>query len=176
MPKYIIDTDTGICKPYPGGAENKGAKLYDLFKQFEGVKEYEGIVAQIQKWYYGSVVKASWCATAISYFADQLGIKLKAENVNVLRTQCKILADCGTGQYYDRRTTGLPATLERGDILFWLWQGNTMENTSSKHVGVCAAEKVAIQSAIVPCIGGNQDDKICVKNYSTKYLYAIYRV
>lgn len=176
MAKYIIDTETGICEPYNEDVpETKGEKLYKLFKQFEGTKEYDGVVAQIQKWYYGSLVKASWCATAVSYFASQLGIPIKAENVNVLRTACDILAKGGSGEYYDRRTTGLPETVKRGDILFWLWSGDVMTNTSSKHVGVCAAEKVAIQSAVVPCIGGNQDNSICVKNYDTRKLYAVYR-
>ena len=176
MAKYIIDTESGICEPYNEDVpETKGEKLYKLFKQFEGTKEYDGVVAQIQKWYYGSLVKASWCATAVSYFASQLGIPIKAENVNVLRTACDILAKGGSGEYYDRRTTGLPETVKRGDILFWLWSGDAMTNTSSKHVGVCAAEKVAIQSAVVPCIGGNQDNSICVKNYDTRKLYAVYR-
>lgn len=176
MAKYIIDTETGICEPYTEEKpETKGEKLYKFFKQFEGIKEYDGIVAQIQKWYYGSLVKASWCATAVSYFASQLGIPIKAENVNIMRTACDILAKGGIGEYYDRRTTGLPETVKKGDILFWLWSGDTMTNTSSKHVGVCAAEKVAIQSAVVPCIGGNQDNKICVKNYDTRKLYAVYR-
>jgi hypothetical protein len=176
MAKYIIDTETGICEPYNENVpETKGEKLYKLFKQFEGTKEYDGIVAQIQRWYYGSLVEDSWCATAVSYFASQLGIPIKAENVNVLKTACDILAKGGIGKYWDRRTTGLPSVIHKGDILFWLWSGDTMTNTSSKHVGVCAAEKVSIQSAVVPCIGGNQDDKICVKNYDTRKLYAVYR-
>ena len=176
MAKYIIDTETGICKRYHEDAsETKGEKLYKLFKQFEGAKEYDGIVAQIQKWYYGSLVKTSWCATAVSYFASHLGIPIKSENVNVLRCECERLASIGTGKFYDRRTTGLPAVIHKGDILFWLWSGDTMTNTSSKHVGVCAADKVWVQAAVVPCIGGNQDDKICIKNYDTRKLYAVYR-
>lgn len=175
MAKYIIDTETGICEPYHEEIpETKGEKLYKLFKQFEGTKEYDGIVAQIQKWYYGSLVKASWCATAVSYFASQLGIPIKAENVNVLKTACDILAKGGIGKYYERRTSGLPTTIHKGDILFWLWSGDIMTNTSSKHVGVCAAD-TSIQSAVVPCIGGNQDNSICVKNYDTRKLYAVYR-
>lgn len=175
MAKYIIDTETGICEPYHEEIpEAKGEKLYKLFKQFEGTKEYDGIVAQIQKWYYGSLVKASWCATAVSYFASQLGIPIKAENVNVLKTACDILAKGGIGKYYDRRTTGLPEFIYKGDILFWLWSGDQMTNTSSKHVGVCAAD-TSIYSTVVPCIGGNQDNKICVKNYDTRKLYAVYR-
>ena len=175
MAKYIIDTETCICEPYHEEIpETKGEKLYKLFKQFEGTKEYDGIVAQIQKWYYGSLVKASWCATAVSYFASQLGIPIKAENVNVLKTACDILAKGGIGKYYERRTSGLPTTIHKGDILFWLWSGDIMTNTSSKHVGVCAAD-TSIQSAVVPCIGGNQDNSICVKNYDTRKLYAVYR-
>ena len=176
MAKYIIDTETGICEPYNEDVpETKGEKLYKLFKQFEGTKEYDGIVAQIQEWYYGSLVKASWCATAVSYFMDQLGIPAKAENVNDLRIKCANLTSNGKGYYWCRNELGLPSIIKKGDILFWLWSGDTMTNASSKHVGVCAAEKVAIQSAVVPCIGGNQDNKICIKNYDTRKLYAVYR-
>ena len=176
MVKYIIDIEAGICVPYNEVIPDRtGENLYKLFKQFEGAKEYEGIVAQIQKWYYGSLVKASWCATAVSYFMDQLGIPLKAENVNILRLKCKNLAELHkTGKYYDRTGNGLPDTIRRGDILFWLWSGDQMTNTSSKHVGVCAAD-TSINSAVVPCIGGNQDNMICVKNYDTRKLYAVYR-
>lgn len=175
MVKYIIDMETRICEPYnEGEPETKGEKLYKLFKRFEGTKEYDGIVAQIQKWYYGSLVKAPWCATAVSYFMDQLGAPLKAENVHVLRCECERLASNGTGKYYNRRTTGLPDVICKGDILFWLWHGDVMTSTSSKHVGVCAAD-TSIDSAVIPCIGGNQDNRICVKNYDTRKLYAVYR-
>lgn len=176
MAKYIIDTETGICEPYNEDVpETKGEKLYKLFKQFEGTKEYDGIIAQIQRWYYGSPVRAPWCATAVSYFLVQLGIPASSENVNDLRIKCKNLAANDVGTYWGRDEVGLPSVIKKGDILFWLWSGDTMTNTSSKHVGVCAADKVAIQSAVVPCIGGNQDDKICVKNYDTRKLYAVYR-
>ena len=177
MAKYIIDTETGICEPYDDEIpETKGEKLYKLFKQFEGTKEYDGIVAQIQQWYYGSLVKTPWCATALSYFMDQLGVSLKAENVNDLRLKCKNLAEIHkTGKYYDRTGNGLPNTIRRGDILFWLWSGDRMTNLSSKHVGVCA-NNTNIDSIVVPCIGGNQDDKICVRHYDTRRLYAVYRL
>lgn len=176
MAKYMIDTDTGICEPYNEEMpETMGEKLYKLFKQFEGAREYDGIVAQIQEWYYGSIVKASWCATAVSYFMDQLGVAIKAENVNDLRLKCKNLSAIHKqGMFYDRTGNGLPGTIKRGDVLFWLWSGDQMTNTSRKHVGVCAAN-TSLESAVVPCIGGNQDDKICVKNYDTRKLYAVYR-
>lgn len=176
MAKYIIDTDTGICKLYNEETpETNGERIYKLFKQFEGEKEYKGVVAQIQKWYYGSLVKAPWCATAVSYFANKIGLPIKAENVNDLRIRCKHLSDISKmGKYYGRTDNGLPDTINRGDILFWLWQGDHMLNTSNKHVGICAA-KTSIQSAVVPCIGGNQDNKICIKNYDTRKLYAVYR-
>lgn len=176
MAKYIIDTDTGICEPYNEEIlETKGEKLYKLFKQFEGTEEYVGVVAQIQHWYYGCLVKASWCATAVSYFLNQLNIAVKSENVNDLRIKCKNQALIHKkGKYYDHTGNGLPDTLKRGDVLFWLWSGDQMTNTASKHVGVCAAD-TSILSAVVPCIGGNQDNKICTKNYDTYKLYAVYR-
>lgn len=168
MGKYIIDTDTGICTPYTD-TETTGEKLFNLFKSFEGVKEYDGIVATIQKWYYGDLVKSAWCATAVSYFAHRLGLSLKAENVNLLREQCKALK---TGSYFSKGN--FPSTIKKGDILFWLWDGKSMTNTSKKHVGVCAAD-TASTAETCPCIGGNQSDSICTAYYDLAKLFAIYR-
>lgn len=177
MAKYIIDTVTGTCDPYIENMhETNGEKLYRLFKQHEGAKEYEGIVNKIQTWYYGSLVKAPWCATAVSYFMNQIGVKIKSENVNILRLDCKKFAEINkVGSFYDRTGNGLPNTIKRGDILFWLWSGDKMTNTSSKHVGVCA-EDTSKDSSVIPCIGGNQDNRICIKNYDTRKLYAVYRL
>lgn len=170
MAKYLIDTDTGTCTPYNGGA-SIGKRILDLFRAYEGAVEYDGIVAEIQKWYYGSLVRASWCATSVSYFAQKSGLTLKAENVKALLDQCKILSDTGTGKLYTKAE--IPAEIKAGDILFWLWSGSVMETTSSKHVGVAASDT---SSAAIPCIGGNQSDSICTKTYSRDKLYAVYRV
>lgn len=174
MPKYIINTEKMTISPYedPATELSIGERLYNLFSSHTGVKEYGGIVGDIQKWYYGSLVKSPWCATAVSYFANKVGLALHAENVNVLRVQCKQLADAGMGYYYDKNN--LPIIIKKGDILFWLLEGETMSNSSKKHTGVCAATTTK-KDAAIPCIGGNQDDKICVKSYATRQLYAVYR-
>lgn len=173
MSKYVIDTDSMTISPYEDSEKESstGERLYNLLSAHTGAKEYEGIVADIQKWYYGKLVKASWCATALSFFANKVGLALHAENVNVLRIQCRQLANTGIGIYYDKDT--IPNTIQKGDILFWLWDGSTMSNTSSKHVGVCAA--TTKNDTAILCIGGNQDDKICSKFYDNKKLYAVYR-
>ncbi len=173
MSKYIIDMDAMTITPFNevSDTETLGEQLYNLFSVHDGVKEYDGIVAEIQKWYYGRLVKASWCATALSYFANKVGIALHAENVNVLRVQCRQLANAGIGAYYDKKT--LPAIIQKGDVLFWLWEGTGMTNTSSKHVGICAA--TTKNDIPILCIGGNQDNKICSKFYDNNKLYAVYR-
>lgn len=143
--------------------------LADMFEPYIGVTEWNGIVRTIQEWYYGGLVKASWCATSVSYFANQMGILMqlggKNENVNQMRLSC---AGSGYGTYFDNP----PSQLRRGDILFWLWSGSVMSNSSNKHVGVCYDDTT---DTIIPCIGGNQSDMICVQNYRRSALYAVFR-
>lgn len=136
--------------------------LADMFEPHIGVKEYSGIVADIQKWYYGSLVKASWCATSVSYFWNKLmGNKaLHAENVKILLDQCR---SAGMQKITDE------SAMERGDIVFFLWSGpSPMTTTSSKHVAIYTGTPSRY-------IGGNQDDSICIKTYNTDNIYAVYR-
>lgn len=152
---------------------NPGAKIADLFAAHRGEQEYTGIVADIQKWYYGSLVKASWCATSMSYFANQAGLlsKIGGKNENVYQ-MLKDCTSCGGGQMYYRGS--IPPTIEKGDILFWDWTGNGMTSTSNKHVNIC--EHTSYNNGNVFAIGGNQSDKICTKEYSREDLYALYRL
>lgn len=136
--------------------------LADMFAPHAGTHEYDGIVAEIQKWYYGSLVKASWCATSVSYFWHALkGNKiLHAENVKVLLDQCK-----SSGM---RLITEL-TDMRRGDIVFFLWdKKGPMTTTSSKHVSIYTGSPSQY-------IGGNQDDSICIKTYPADSIYAVYR-
>ncbi len=169
--KLIIDTETLEVKKYADESFTP-TTLADLFESHRGETEYDGVVATIQKWYYGSVVRSPWCATAVSYFAHCLGmlekIGGKNENVNVMRKSC---ANNGIGTYYDK--SSIPKKLLRGDILFWLWSGDEMTDTSSKHVGVCALDTGS--DGIVYCIGGNQKNKICTLGYDRSNLYAVFR-
>ncbi len=170
--KYIIDTENGTCVPYK--SENK-ITLADLFSNFRGAKEYSGIVERIQRWYYGSLVKASWCATSLSFFADQLHILDqiggKNENVYAMMNACK--------KTHPERCHGVEKgirvdfDIKKGDILFWLWDGNVMNSTSPKHVNV--AEYDANSSEAIFAIGGNQKDKICTLLYDRDCLYMVFR-
>lgn len=151
-----------------------GESLYTMFKAYEGAEQWGGIVETIQKWTYGKMVRAAWCSTSISYFLTKLGFTIKYENVNELRSACYRKSNVGTGTYYKKGN--FPKTLKRGDILFYLWEGYEMRNTSKKHVSVCAANTDFAASSVIPSIGGNQSGSICIKNYDKKYLYAVYRV
>lgn len=174
--KYIIDTDAGTCAIYKeataASATSKAEKMVTELASHRGDTEYTGFCATVQKWYYGSVVKAAWCATTISYLLSNIaGINIKAENVNKLRE--KLAADHEHGTYYSKQN--LPATIKRGDILFWLWSGDTMTDSSSKHVGIADKDASATATAIY-CLGGNQKDKVCTLNYARENLYALYRL
>lgn len=173
MAKFIVDTDAGTVVPMTlDHRDSIGCKIAAGFEVNEGVKEYDGIVATIQTWFYGHLVRASWCATAMSYMMQAAGLAgVREENVNLLRIACKAKALAGKGVFYDK--SKLPQTIQRGDVCFWLFDGSTMTNTSKKHVNVCTADA---DGQTIQCIGGNQDDKISVKPYKRSQLFAVYRV
>lgn len=171
MSKYIIDTDTGSCVPYveDGAATpsiSKKEKMVRMLAEHRGDTEYNGFCATIQKWFYGSVVEASWCATTISYLLAQVGLgELKAENVKTLLDK---ISASGKFELLDKT-----CDVERGDILFWLWSGNVMTTSSSKHVGIAEYDSTG---NTIYCLGGNQKDKICTLGYDRKYLFTIARL
>lgn len=167
MSKFIIDTDLGTCQPY---GTPIALNIVDFLARYKGAKEYDGVVATIQKWYYGSLVKAPWCATCMSWVFNQLGIPVdKAENVYTLMRNCQYAATQGHGTFYGR--SELPE-LEKGDVCFLLFTGTTMTTTSKKHVTAFIARPSAER---IRCIGGNQSDKIQVTDYASSTLYAVYR-
>lgn len=167
MSKFIIDTEAGTCRPYDTPI---ALNIVDFLARYKGAKEYDGVVATIQKWYYGSLVKAPWCATCMSWVFNQLGIPVdKAENVYTLMRNCQYAATQGHGTFYGR--SELPE-LEKGDVCFLLFTGTTMTTTSKKHVTAFIARPSAER---IRCIGGNQSDKIQVTDYASSTLYAVYR-
>lgn len=172
--KYIIDTDKGTCIPHKetAPAVSKAEKITAELASHRGDTEYNAFCAIVQKWYYGYVSKSAWCATTISYLLNNvLGIHIKEENVNMLRE--RLAADHEHGTYYSR--DNLPATIKRGDILFWLWSGSIMTNSSSKHVGL-ADKDASAGATVIYCLGGNQKNKVCTLSYAKENLYAIYRL
>lgn len=176
MAKFIIDTDAMTVVPYMDTvSQTEHITLADLFAEHRGETEYNGIVKTIQEWYYGSLVKAAWCATALSYFADKLGIldQLGGKNENVKRMMdaCQSASlKTKKGTFYTRLK--IPNKILKGDILFWNWDGGIMTTSSNKHVGV--AEYSSSNDTIF-CIGGNQKDKICTLEYDKASLYAVFR-
>ena len=73
-------------------------------------------------------------------------------------------------QFYTK--DNLPSKILKGDILFMLWDGDTMTANSSKHV--CVSEFNSTRDKLY-CIGGNQKDKICTLEYERKNIYAMFR-
>lgn len=166
MSKYIIDTDTGTCQPYQNNAKN----VTDFLYQYEGAKEYDAVVAAIQKWYYGSLVTAPWCATCMSWVFNKLSTPVdKAENVYTLMRNCQYAATQGHGTFYSK--SELPE-LKRGDVCFLLFSGTTMTTTSKKHVTAYVKD---VEGGRIRCIGGNQSDQIKASDYDRSTLYAVYR-
>ena len=174
MPKYLIDTDAGTCEMYryndvPDLSGTSMAKwMVETLAAHRGDTEYNGFVATIQKWFYGSIVQAAWCATTVSYLLTLTGRAVHEENVNRLRVA---LEKSGWGTMFNRDS--IPERLVQGDICFWLWDGSVMQDGSSKHVNL--VEHPSTGNTVF-CIGGNQKNKICTLEYDRSKLYAVYRL
>lgn len=176
--KYMIDTETMKVTPYEENknATNKtttqgkprGVKMVEQLEKWKGCREWDLVVSGIQKWYYGYISKTSWCSTTISFLLTAVGIPVKRENVKGLYD---LGEKSGVGRFYTK--TDLPKTIKRGDVLFFLWNGDTMTETSSKHVTMCEQDT---DGEMILCIGGNQSDGINPARYDRKYLYGVWRI
>lgn len=173
--RYIIDTDTMTITEYkePEPEQEPAKKTpISILSAHLGEREYTGFVETIQRWYYGRLVKASWCATCASYILHLLGAGIpKAENVYWLMVYCANTAKSGRGTFYGAGGK-LPDKLRPNDVCFWLRSAPPMTTGSKKHVNFCVSD----DGDTVRCIGGNQDDCICIKDYNKRFLYAVYRM
>lgn len=170
MPKYIVDTDAGTVVPYTNSNSGIGERMVTILQAHRGDVEYTGFCKTVQEWFYGTLVKSAWCATAISYLAEQTGLLTRKEgneNVFWLMETFRDL-DGKKGTFYSTP----PQTIQKGDILFWLWKGDKMTPSSKKHVGLAEYDS---SSDTIYCIGGNQKNKVCTLEYDRKYLYAVFR-
>lgn len=144
--------------------------LADVMEVYEGTKEYTGVVAAAQKWYYGYVSETSWCATFLCWCLAQMGIRAytldgRAENVYILNELLIQAAAKDKVKQID------PKQGERGDIIIYGWS-EPFSTTSSKHVGVISGPR---EGSLYPTIGGNQDNMIKVTKYHIQYVKGIYR-
>ena len=152
-------------------SEDKKVKttIVDEFMKYLGVHEYNGIVAVIQKWYYGTLVKDAWCATSTSYFAhvagilDQLGGK--NEGVYEMMNACRALHKTD-GRFWDY--PNIPMNLKKHDIIFFKRNGMS-------HVAHLWRDETYTGSGTINVLGGNQSDMICKKDYKQMGIQAVYR-
>ena len=141
--------------------------ILQIFRQHEGAKEYDETVTAIQTWYYGEMVKDSWCATSESWAASRAGVldQLggKNEGVREMYEACR-KAHAG-GQLYEYGR--IPETIPEGAILFFLRNG-------ASHVTNANEARRYDRHGYIACLGGNQDDAIKVKNYHMGNLEGIF--
>lgn len=144
--------------PYP--------TLLDVMEPYLGSTEYNGVVGYCQKWYYGTVVEYPWCATWISWCLAQLGLlnrTLNSKYENVFYMEDGIIQK-GTAKKVKI------IDMAPGDIVF-LNFSEIWSPTASKHVTVCKE----FNGATFIGRGGNQDNKVCDKTYSSLYIRGVYR-
>lgn len=176
--KLVIDGETVYQQALNDDMEpvekiDYGKRIFEGFDANRNVLEYNGVVADIQKWYYGYVSKTPWCCSSLCFFANKAGaldaIGGKNDNVYKMMLACEKAAKEGKGAFYDK--AHLPERIPQYAILFWLWEGDKMDAGSKKHVGIA---EFASSGDTIYCVGGNQGNKICTKAYERDRLYAIY--
>lgn len=149
--------------------EGSMTTIVDEFSKYIGTVEYNGIVATIQKWYYGSLVKDAWCATSTSYFANVAGILDqiggKNEGVYEMMNACRALHK-NDGRFWDY--PNIPRQLKKHDIIFF-------KRSGMSHVAHCWCDQTYTGSGTINVIGGNQSDMICKKDYKQIGIQAVYR-
>lgn len=138
----------------------KTKNLAQEFKKHLGVKEYTGIVETIQKWYYGSLVKDAWCATSMSYFAEQCNLSEqigKHENVDKMKEYMEKRGKIKMSPSY-----GGSYKPKKGDVVFFS-KGNTY--TDCTHVGTV----LSISGDNITWVGGNTGDAITTRINNMRY-------
>lgn len=153
--------------------------ITDYFEQYEGTTEYNGIVALIQRWYYGTLIKAAWCATSISYFSEIRGILGqiggKNENVYEMMQACQRASqDTGRGAFFNRADLPAGAAIKRGAIVFMMFDEGRMTSGSRKHVTTAKVTTLYTGEGSFRAIGGNQNDGIFPKTYDQRNIYAVF--
>lgn len=143
--------------------------LLDVFEPFLGTKEYNGVIATIQKWYYGSVVKDSWCATSLSWAMGRLGLMMyclggKYENVYNLNLAIQSEGKCKQIDFNNEYM--LP-----GDIVI-LCYSDAFTWTSQNHVTVF---RTYSDKPYFIGRGGNQNNSICDKHFDKSNIIYVWR-
>lgn len=168
----IEDIDLFVMPETPGSKPKRPITVTDVFAHYDGAHEYEGIVAHIQKWYYGNLVEAPWCATSMCWAIGQVGLLqyvLEGKTDNVYRLKTMLDKAVSKGKAY---VVSDKNSLERGDIIIFNWSGS-FSTTSSKHVS--SFVRLLSDGSLV-CIGGNQQNAIRECNYSWDKVVCAYRL
>lgn len=134
--KLIIDTDLMTVAKAPG----KGITIADAMEDKIGIIEYDAYVQEIQKWFYGRMVEAAWCATGLSYFAWRVGVTEqtgKHENVDRMKEYMDAMDTLYTTQNYIRKNIPWQEySPKRGDVVF---MSSKKKFADCTHVGVVSA-------------------------------------
>lgn len=162
--KIVIDTTLRTCT-FQEECENViretncASKLADHL----GTKEYDGIVAEIQKWYYGRLVKAAWCATCVSYFCYKYAKQGSFMQTHKYESCTAMRAALIKNNLYDstKHYGGGNYKAKIGDIVFISWKNNP---NSPDHVGF--VHDIDHTTGELLVISGNSSDMIKVDAYN----------
>lgn len=136
----------------------------DILEKYEGHKQWDNVVAGIQKWFYNSASypKTAWCATTVSWCLANLGIlkmSMGSRQENVYHMYEQMSSRCINVPISD---------MKRGDIVFFCWDG-----VKNFHAG--ASKHVSVYNGNGQFIGGNQGQAIAKTAYNKEKICYIIR-
>lgn len=166
--------DIGIGVPFADETDNSvkpdhTLTLVDVMEHYEGEREYNGIIKECQKWFYGYYYAAPWCATWLSFCLAQMGLLQKTcgkkqENVYLMDAAIKNTGKCEE----------IPIDkIKKGDIIVLCFDG-IYSSTAAKHI-TTACEDYYNESNYIHCIGGNQGDSISKVFYNINDIKRVWR-
>lgn len=160
MYKAIRDYIDSLITTSPAKPDTETA--ISFLTRYIGTKEYDGIVSDIQTWFYGHLVKAPWCATCVSYVLSHIyNYTCKYENVYHLNNWAK-----------STLISVPPADAKENDLVI-ISYGSPIAITSRKHATFYTGKRD--DSGNYLCLGGNQSNSIRISAYSPSDIYAVYR-
>ena len=151
----------------------------DCFIPYIGTKEYNGIVKTMITWYYGGFAPVPWCAIAVSYMMNELGlldqIGGKEQNTYQMMVNTeKAWKKSGKGTFKYAKDIKKGTILRRGTIVWLNKDSGEMTYGSHKHTTTVDKDFTYTAAGDFEALGGNQDNYIKVKSYPQRMIYAMF--
>ena len=153
--------------------------ITEAFLPYRGTKEYNGIVRKMITWFYGGFSPVAWCAIAVSYMANEVGVlsQLGGKEQNtyqLMKNTEKAWKKTGKGTFKYAKDLKKGEVIKSGSVIFILKSDAPMVYGSKKHTTTAYKDFKYSNIGYFQALGGNQSDYIQVKLYPKRQIYAVF--